>query len=248
MAIVGSNGAGKTTLSKHLNGLRRPTEGTVSINGRDIAGVDTAQIALEVGYCFQNPDHQIFSRTVVEEVMFGPQCQGVSDEVARDRATAMLERFGILALADVNPHSLGKGERQKVALASILVLEPRILVIDEPTTGLDWTECQQILDIIDGFRAAGTTVVAITHDMRLVRERASRVIAMSEGSIIFDGQPTAFFLQPEAMRDSDVEPPALSVIAAGIARQAGLDPRELPVALDDLVAHVTRHVSLERIA
>lgn len=248
VAIVGSNGAGKTTLSKQLNGLRRPSSGTVLINGRDIAGVDTSQIALEVGYCFQNPDHQIFSKTVLEEVMFGPSCQGMDEQEARSRAEAMLARFGIGELAEVNPHSLGKGERQKVALASILVLEPAILVIDEPTTGLDWTECQQILDIIGGFRDSGTTVIAITHDMRLARERASRVVAMSHGSIIFDGEPAQFFLEEDVMRRADVEPPALSVITAGIARTAGLDPRRLPVALDDLVTELTGIVSPNGVA
>lgn len=235
VAVVGSNGAGKTTLSKLLNGLRRPDVGTVLINGRDIADVETSQIALEIGYCFQNPDHQIFSKTVLDEVVFGLTCQGVADDEAERRARDLLERFGISELADVNPHSLGKGQRQKVALASIVVLEPSILVIDEPTTGLDWVECQQILDIIDGFRARGTSVVAITHDMRLVRERASRAVAMSGGEIIFDGRPVDFFADTELMRRADVEPPALSVVIAEVARLAGAELKDMPVALDDFV-------------
>jgi len=248
IAVVGSNGAGKTTLSKHLNGLRRPDSGTVLINGRDIAGVETSQVALEIGYCFQNPDHQIFSRTVLEEVMFGLTCQGVGDDEAERRARNLLTKFAISDLADVNPHSLGKGQRQKVALASIVVLEPSILVIDEPTTGLDWVECQQILDIIDGFRLQGTTVIAITHDMRLVRERASRAIAMSDGEIVFDGRPVDFFADIALMRRADVEAPALSVVIAEVARRAGVELSDMPVALDDFLELVDGAVRVKELA
>lgn len=228
LAIVGSNGAGKTTLTKHLNGLRRPSSGSVRINGRDIAKVGTSQIALEIGYCFQNPDHQIFSKTTVEEVMFGLQCQGVHDDEARRRAMEILHTFGMTDVAEHNPHSLGKGERQKIALASILVLEPPIAVIDEPTTGLDWTEAQEILDLIDRFNSNGSTVLAVTHDMRLVRDRASRVVAMSRGQIVFDGKPVDFFLDNEAMALADVEPPAVSEVLGMLVRQTGVSATELP--------------------
>ncbi|MDZ4046362.1 MAG: energy-coupling factor transporter ATPase [Rhodoglobus sp.] len=235
LAIVGSNGAGKTTLVKHLNGLRRPTVGTVLVNGRDIAKRETADIAQEVGFCFQNPDHQIFASTVLEEAAFGLTCRGVSPDEARPQALEMLKRFGIGDLTDANPHSLGKGQRQKIALASIVVLEPKILVIDEPTTGLDWAECQQILDIIDTIRDGGTTVVAVTHDMRLVRERASRAVAMSRGEIIYDGGSAEFFSEDELMRRADVEPTTLSVLTREIAASIGVDVAAMPVSVADFV-------------
>ena len=234
LAIVGSNGAGKTTLTKHLNGLRRPSSGTVKINGRDIAGVSTSQVALEIGYCFQNPDHQIFSKTTLEEVMFGLECQGVDKVEAENRATRILEQFGMAHVADHNPHSLGKGERQKIALASILVLEPPIVVIDEPTTGLDWTEARDILDLIDAINAAGATVLAVTHDMRLVRDRASRVIAMSNAEIVFDGKAVEFFLDTESMRRADVEPPAVSEVLGLLIDRTGVPASTLPSTIEGL--------------
>jgi energy-coupling factor transporter ATP-binding protein EcfA2 len=234
LAIVGSNGAGKTTLTKHLNGLRRPASGTVKINGRDIDGVSTSQVALEIGYCFQNPDHQIFSKTALEEVMFGLECQGVDRDEAETRATRILEQFGMARVADQNPHSLGKGERQKIALASILVLEPPIVVIDEPTTGLDWAEAREILDLIDAINAAGATVLAVTHDMRLVRDRARRVIAMSNAKIVFDGDVVEFFLDTESMREADVEPPPVSEVLGLLVARTGLPASALPSRVEDL--------------
>jgi energy-coupling factor transporter ATP-binding protein EcfA2 len=248
LAIVGSNGAGKTTLAKHFNGLRRPTVGSVHVNGRDISGVDTANIAQEVGYCFQNPDHQIFGATVLDETIFGLSCHGVPDEEARPRALDMLRRFGISDLTDANPHSLGKGQRQKIALASIVVLAPRILVIDEPTTGLDWAECQQILDIVDTIRASGTTVVVVTHDMRLVRERASRVVAMSHGDIIYDGPSSEFFVRDEIMSRADVESTTLSMVTREIAEAIGADLASMPVAIADFIEQYAPALSLGKVS
>lgn len=248
LAIVGSNGAGKTTLTKHFNGLRRPTRGAVLVNGVDILDVETADIAQQVGYCFQNPDHQIFASTVREEVRFGLTCRGIVGAVAEERIDRILVAFGITELADANPHGLGKGQRQKVALASIVVLEPRILVIDEPTTGLDWGECQQILEIIDSICQSGTTVVAVTHDMRLVRERASRVVAMSKGQIIFDGTPAALFQHDEIMVAADVEATTLSLVTNALAHGSGLDPENMPVSVDDFVRQYRRDLSVRESA
>ena len=143
----------------------------------------------------------------------------------------MLAAFEIAELADANPLNLGKGQRQKVALASILVLEPRILVIDEPTTGLDWQECVQILDILDGFHARGTTIVVVTHDMRLVRERSRRVIAMSGGGVAYDGPSSEFFFQSEILDEADIELTALSEIAARLAPTVGRAAKRMPVTL-----------------
>lgn len=235
VAVVGTNGAGKTTLTKHFNGILRPTRGVVLVEGEDIASTETPDLAMSIGYCFQNPDHQIFASTVEEEIEFGLKCYGVSEEDRPARVARIMAAFELTDLADANPLNLGKGQRQKVALASILVLEPKILVIDEPTTGLDWQECRQILDILDGFHANGTTIVVVTHDMRLVRERAKRVIAMSGGRVAYDGPSADFFFEADVLAGADIELTPVSELATLIARRDGVSPTSLPITVDGMV-------------
>jgi len=138
VAVIGQNGAGKSTLCKHLNCLLRPTAGAVYYRGRDLKGMDTPEMGRHVGYVFQNPDHQIFSASVIEEVAYGLKLRGLSEDEQRQRAEVVLRFVGLEGLEDRHPFTLGKGLRQRLAVASILALEPEILVIDEPTTGQDW--------------------------------------------------------------------------------------------------------------
>jgi energy-coupling factor transporter ATP-binding protein EcfA2 len=235
LAIVGTNGAGKTTLTKHFNGILRPSSGVVLVEGEDIAPTPTPDLALSIGYCFQNPDHQIFAETVAAEIEFGLRCYGVAESERPGQVAAIMKAFELTEFADTNPLNLGKGQRQKVALASILVLEPKILVIDEPTTGLDWQECGQILDILDGFHRRGTTILVVTHDMRLVRERAKRVVAMSGGRIAYDGPSTEFFFESAVLQGADIELTPVSELAALIAHRDGMPPTELPITVDGMV-------------
>ena len=235
LAVVGTNGAGKTTLTKHFNGILRPTSGQVLVGGKDIASTSTPDLAMSIGYCFQNPDHQIFASTVEAEIEFGLKCYGVPEDERPARIARIMEAFDLTELATTNPLNLGKGQRQKVALASILVLEPKILVIDEPTTGLDWQECAQILDIIDGFHRGGTTIVVVTHDMRLVRERAKRVVAMSGGGIAYDGPSAEFFFEGAILEGADIELTPVSELATLIARRDGFAPTQLPVTVGGMV-------------
>ena len=235
LAVVGTNGAGKTTLTKHFNGILRPTSGTVLVEGADIAATSTPDLAMTIGYCFQNPDHQIFASTVEAEIEFGLKCYGVPEAERPPRIARIMEAFELTELAETNPLNLGKGQRQKVALASILVLEPKILVIDEPTTGLDWQECASILDILDGFHARGTTIVVVTHDMRLVRERAKRVVAMSGGRIAYDGPSTEFFFESDVLESADIELTPVSELAALLARRDGVAATALPITVDGMV-------------
>lgn len=187
ITFIGTNGAGKSTFTKHINNILTPTRGTVSLKGKDIQGKDTSEFITEVGYCFQNPDHQIFSNTVKEEVAYGLINLGLKQDEIDRKVDAVLELLGLSELKDENPFNLGKGERQKIAIASTVVLEPEFLVIDEPTTGLDWVESKQILELIETLHQRGMTILAVTHDMRIVREYSSRVVAMHQGKIVYDG-------------------------------------------------------------
>lgn len=207
VALVGQNGSGKTTLAKHFNGILRPTSGRVTIDGADVADQSTTSLARRIGYCYQNPDHQIFANTVRAELEFGPQNLGVDADVVRERVDRLLEIVGLQHAADSYPFGLSRGERQKVAVASVLAMEPQVVIVDEPTTGLDWLGGQAMMDIIRGMHDDGRTVIVITHDMHLVAEYAERVIVMADGREVADGTPGAVFREDVALKRAALRPP-----------------------------------------
>ena len=234
VAIVGRNGAGKTTLLKHLNRLLDPTSGTVIITGRDTAGSQPWELADEVGYVFQNPDHQIFNATVADEVRYGLRQAGLPATEIEQRLDEVLERTGLDGVRGEHPYSLGKGERQRIAVASILAQRPAILVVDEPTTGQDWAGVEAMMALIDRLHREGTTIVMVTHDLDLVAAHARRVVVMGDGLVVADG-PTADVLRRTAL-----------LAAAGVdttqavALSLRLWPDALPL-LDD--AELGRHLA-----
>ncbi|SDG94569.1 energy-coupling factor transport system ATP-binding protein [Desulfosporosinus hippei DSM 8344] len=209
LALIGQNGAGKTTLAKHFNGLLQPTSGEVIIEGMNTLKVDTSELAKTVGYVFQNPDHQIFSATVEKELEFGLKNAGYRGSEMKKRVAEVLEYTGLEPYRSVHPFSLGKGERQMIAVASILVLKPKLLIIDEPTTGSDWTGVQTMMALIEKLHSAGTTIIMISHDMDLVAQYAKRVIVMKDGEISLDGTPQEIFSNEEVLRESFLAAPQL---------------------------------------
>ncbi len=215
LALVGQNGSGKTTLAKHFNGLLRPEKGRVEVNGSDIDGRATADLASTIGYCYQNPDHQIFAATVFEEIEFGPRNLGVTEEEVVRRTGRLLDLVRLRSEADRYPFSLGRGQRQKLAVASVLAMEPRIVIVDEPTTGLDWQGGEAMMEVMAELHRDGRTVVIITHDMNIVAEYAERVVVMANGRIVADGEPADVFVQESALREAFLRPPQ----AFRIARQ-----------------------------
>ena len=190
VALVGRNGAGKTTLLKHLNRLLAPTSGTVLVNGKDTASSQPWELARQVGYVFQNPDHQIFNATVADEVRYGLRLAGLPAAEIEQRLDEVLQLTGLADVRAEHPFSLAKGLRQLVAVASILALRPAVLVVDEPTTGQDWAGVQAMMALVERLNAEGTTIVMVTHDLDLVAEHARRVVVLDDGLIVADG-PTA---------------------------------------------------------
>ena len=162
LAIVGQNGAGKSTFCKHLNKLLNPTRGRILYKGANIASMVTEELAEQIGYVFQNPDHLIFSRSVLEEVTYGLKIRGVPEKERNDRAIDVLRFVELEQYSNVHPFSLSKGLRQRLAVASILVLQPEVLVIDEPTTGQDWQGTQNMLALVDQLHDRGHTIIVIT--------------------------------------------------------------------------------------
>lgn len=236
VALVGQNGSGKTTLAKHFNGILRPTSGRVTIDDADVADQSTTSLASRIGYCYQNPDHQIFSHTVRAELEFGPKNLGVDDDVVRERVDRLLDIVGLQEMADSYPFGLSRGERQKVAVASVLAMEPEVVIVDEPTTGLDWLGGQAMMDIIRSMHDDGRTVIVITHDMHLVAEYAERVIVMADGRKVADGPPGTVFREDAAMERASLRPPQ-------VFRMSRLVPELLgdgSLTVEDAVAHLEK--------
>ena len=229
LAIVGQNGSGKTTLAKHLNGLLRPTSGYVRIDGVDTTQVPLGLLARTVGYVFQNPDHQIFSATTREEISFGLRNLGLPPEVVRARTAQALEAFDLSAYADVPPAVLGYGLRRKVSIAAVFAMFPRILVLDEPTVGLDWRSAQELLALVRDMHAHGHTVVLVTHDMRVVAENAEQMLVLHEGHVLTYGLTALVFARAEELRRAQILPPQITQLGQRLG-DTGLPADLLTVA------------------
>jgi energy-coupling factor transport system ATP-binding protein len=210
LAIVGQNGSGKTTLAKHIVGLLQPATGRVTIDGRDRVQMRPAETARQVAYVFQNPDHQIFAATVEDEVAFGPRNFGLADDEIRHRCDEALEAVGLQNERQSDPFLLSKGERQRLAVASVLVLRPRMLILDEPTTGLDHREQLRMMALVRDLNRAGIAIVIITHTPWLVAEYARRVVLLRRGAKLFDGSVREFFMQDELLRSSSFRAPEIT--------------------------------------
>jgi len=207
VAVIGQNGSGKTTLAKHLVGLLRPTEGAVMLNGRDRAAMRPAETAVEVGYVFQNPDHQIFAATVEDEVAFGPRNFDLTPDEIRRRCDEVLRAVGLEDARALDPFLLSKGERQRLAVASVLALRPRLLILDEPTTGLDYREQRRMMALVAELNRDGIAIVMITHTPWLVAEYARRVVLMRRGRKLYDGDVREFFTRATLLASSSFRAP-----------------------------------------
>jgi energy-coupling factor transport system ATP-binding protein len=188
ISIIGPNGSGKTTLVKLISGLLKPTEGFVRIMGIDSRMLSASKIALRVGYVYQNPDHQLFCSKVFDECAFALRNMGLSDKDIRIRVEESLSDVGLLDVIDKPPFFLSKGERQRLALAVILAMDPDIIVVDEPTTGQDPWQSRRIMDILSELNGRGKTIIVITHDLRLALEYTSKTVLMNGGKIIDVGE------------------------------------------------------------
>ena len=238
VAIVGQNGSGKTTLAKHLNGLLRPGAGSVEIDGRNIASDAVGSIARTVGFVFQNPDDQLFNRSVESEVSFGAHNIGLDGRLARELVGRALELAGLSKVRQVNPYDLGLSVRKLVALASVLAMEPAVLVLDEPTTGQDGPGVARIGAIVEAYRRAGRTVIAITHDMEFAAAHFGRVVVMRSGEVIADGAPPDILAADNAdlLASTGLEPP----IAARIGARLGLSGTSTLGALTEALSRSGR--------
>ena len=209
-AIIGQNGAGKTTLVKLLKGLLKPLGGRIYYGGSDIAEKSVAMLAGEIGYVFQNPDDQIFKYHVIDEVMFGPQNIGMTKEQAREKAVAALKLVGLEQFVDENPYDLELAERKLVAIASVLAMDTKVIILDEPTIAQDWKGRKIIQKMIRDLSSQGKTVIAILHDMDFVAECFERVIVMAHGKVLADGTKDEVFAQKDILEQARLDQPYLT--------------------------------------
>lgn len=210
VAIVGQNGSGKTTLVKHFIGLLRPSSGRVWVYGRETTSVSVGELARTVGYAFQNPDHQIFCPTTREELAFGPRNLGLGAREVAERTEDALTAFGLLPYADLPPAVLGYGLRRKISIAAVYTMRPRILILDEPTTGLDGRSAHELLALLGGLYAQGHTILLVTHDMRLVAEYARETLVMHEGRVLAYGPTRHVFGLAEELSRAQLIPPQVT--------------------------------------
>ena len=234
LAILGANGAGKTTTVRLIDGLIRPTQGRVLINGADTATSPVSERARRVGFLFQNPDRQICKNTVREEILFGLKTVrgNESEEALNARCEEVLKDFGFSG--DEEPFSLSRGQRQRVALASILAVEPEILILDEPTTGLDYLECCHIMDRIRRMnQEQQVTVVMVCHDMEIVLDYAQRALVMAGGKVLADGPVREIFRDTVQMEKASILPPQM--VGLSLRLGGGFEQADTPETMADAV-------------
>jgi energy-coupling factor transport system ATP-binding protein len=207
LAVLGQNGSGKTTLVKHFNGLLKPTEGTVRVGEDETTEQGLRRLGRSVGYVFQNPDHQIFSDTVSDEVAFGPKIRGMEESEIKERVEEALAAVGLEGRGDEDPFGLTKGERQRVAVASVLAVRPEVLILDEPTTGLDYAEQRGMMDLIESLNETGSTIIVVTHTMWVVAEYAHRAVVVRDRKIFLQGTVREVFAEEDELHDAALRPP-----------------------------------------
>jgi cobalt/nickel transport system ATP-binding protein len=220
IAVIGSNGAGKSTLFKHFNGIFRPTSGSVLIRGEPITKANIREVRKFVGIVFQNADDQIFSPTVEQDVAFGPTNLGLDEETIHHRVHEALKIMGIEDLADRVPHHLSGGEKKRVAIAGAIAMEPEVLVLDEPTAGLDSRGIHDLLGYINALKQrSGMTVIFSTHDVSLVPEIADYIYVLNKGAIVAQGTIAEVFVQTELLKSVRLDVPAYPKLIRSLQEQ-----------------------------
>jgi len=216
VAIIGQNGAGKTTLCRNIIGLLKSESGSIKVAGIDVSTKSVAELSATVGYCFQNPDEQIFKDSVEAELFFGAENLGRTDEGTKDRIGQIMEDVGLSEYKRVWPKYLSKGERQRLTIGSIIAMDPDVVIVDEPTTGQDWRETIWIMELLKKINDMGKTIIIITHNMEIVCRYCNRVLTMRHGKVLLDGTPAEVFSHPEELASAYVQPTDITRIAQAL--------------------------------
>ena len=235
VALLGKNGAGKSTLFLHLNGIYEPDEGQVFIDGEELKYDKKSLLKFrqKVGIVFQNPDDQIFAPTVEEDVAFGPLNLGLSMEEVQDRVTEALERVGMSGFEKTAPHHLSGGQKKRVAIAGILAMKPEIMVLDEPTAGLDPQGVVDLSVLLNELNDEGITIIISTHEVDLVPNYANKVFVLVDGKLIGEGTPKEIFSKPEILEKANLKVPIVTDLFQQLENE-GFDMQgDYPLTIDE---------------
>jgi energy-coupling factor transport system ATP-binding protein len=226
VAIMGENGAGKSTLVKHFNGILRPKRGEVLVDGVSTTKASVAQLSRNVGLVFQNPDHQLFSETVEEEIAFGLRNFGFNEKSIEEQTSWVLNLLDLTRYRKTSPFVLSGGERKRVALAAVLAWNPKVIVLDEPTVGQDYSQKERLRSFVLDVNKQGRTVIMVTHDVEFVADCNPRVIIMSKGRILGDGEAADILTDTEILSRASILPPQITQLL-GLLSDFGLPKRVL---------------------
>ncbi len=242
VALIGQNGSGKTTLARLLNGLLRPSAGVVRLEGADTTNRSVAELSRSVGYVFQNPDHQLFAESVDKELRYGLVNHDVPETEHEDRIARALELCGISHLRGEHPLFVSRGERQLIAIASVIAMDSGVIVFDEPTTGLDERYHRLIGELLDSLNAAGRTIVAISHDMRLVAEHAHRTAVLHRGLLLLDASTPDVFDQADLLRQTQISPTQITQLSQRLLT----DGITTALSVDQLLAQLVERLGQDQ--
>lgn len=237
VGLIGHTGSGKSTLVQHLNGLMKPDHGSVIVDGMDVSdkNTDLREIRRRVGLVFQYPEHQLFEETVRKDVSFGPRNLGCSEQEIEERVVKACHQVGLSdEKLDMSPFDLSGGNKRRVAIAGVLAMRPRVLVLDEPTAGLDPRGRNELLELIRGLHDdEGNTIVMVSHSMDDISALAQRIIVMNEGRVAMDGTPREVFAHPQELVDMHLGVPAAAQLAMEL-RKRGYNLPDNVYTLDEM--------------
>ncbi len=239
VGIIGQNGSGKTTLVKHFIGLLKPTKGVVYVNGKDTAPLKVQQVAANVGYVYQNPNHQLFARTVRDELAFGPGNLGIPEDEIEARVDQAVKFFGLEDFLELHPYRISFPLRKLVGMASVYTMRPDVFILDEPTTGQDNITTQTVYRLIKRLRDEGSTVLCVAHDMILLAEVVDRMLVMRGGDLIMDGTPREVFSNHEIMSSTHLTPPQITTLSLKIQEKYQSFNKTV-LSIDEMVSEVQK--------
>jgi cobalt/nickel transport system ATP-binding protein len=243
VAVIGNNGAGKTTLFLHFNGINRPGEGKVKFNGEnlDYSSKGIKELRKKIGLVFQDPDNQLFSASVYQDISFGPVNLGWPEETIRLKIEQVMRQTGVWDLREKPTHFLSYGQKKRVAIAGVLVMEPEVVVLDEPTAGLDPVYTSQMMNLLDKLNQNGVTVVMSSHNLDEVYAWADYIFVLSKGTIIAEGLPVDVFRCGVTLKEANLKKPwVLELYDTLINSRKFVDQEKIPVTREELIRLISR--------
>lgn len=243
VAIIGPNGAGKSTLFSHFNGLTEPTSGCVKIEGKAISFEkdELLKVRQKVGIVFQDPNDQLFAPTVKEDIAFGPMNLGLSYDEVEKRVEDALKMVGMENYENKTPHHLSGGQQKRIAIAGIIAMKPEIMILDEPTAGLDPQGALKIMNLLSELNKEGITIVISTHDVDLISQYVNKIFVMADGEIIGDGTPNEIFSNEDLIKKANLKLPIISELfkVLNIKNKVSIENNDYPLTINEAVDKIS---------